>query len=687
MARGGVMQLNGSQINTTKDMESFLSWWRSERGIMTQVEVLVDLSILLFAIQVIFGWWRRCCHSAFIKYPLWLAYTMTPSVVIYTLGLMRSSPINLDCFGAWSFALLMALGSTNTMTAYAVEDNKQYLRHFVQQFLYVANLMPLIKADPHVKNLQELVYYFLILFALSMNFGRVFASKVAGSFTDDLSLYLADYMKHEQSTSTSYNPVTLEGYNYLVSWKSVSSDELSRFQLTSDMITVSHVYLDTSNSMRLKELSLSFALFQLLRRRFFGVACPESELPKTHDLIFQGLLFNVDDDYKATFRVIEAELAFAHDHMFTSIASFNTRLRKPIIILSVFKAVCYYSSMYASIKYHRIATATFMVFLLAVEVLQLYVYYTSDWARIRSVCQPKPSKEGIFPQLFGYWQNKIGQHSLLEDLHRRSFTSDIIGHLSQWTFTKVIQYQATFFSRGIKNPGIKGPDHIRLTDDVKLAVARTLKRSNGRLSNGASSLQQNNQYGLIWACIQESHTSTMLIWHIATQYCEIAHSCRARTGTVDQGSIRGNHNISLALSRYCAYLMAFVPELLPDHHLDTAACFHEARKDALEFLREERSLESMFRKMKNFSHQLSGEGAFAKGIQLGKQLEETGHAGRWKILADLWTEMILYIAPSDNARDHIQNLANGGEFLTHLWALLSHAGILAREEHGFNQEM
>jgi hypothetical protein len=40
--------------------------------------------------------------------------------------------------------------------------------------------------------------------------------------------------------------------------------------------------------------------------------------------------------------------------------------------------------------------------------------------------------------------------------------------------------------------------------------------------------------------------------------------------------------------------------------------------------------------------------------------------------------MILYIAPSNNARDHIQHLANGGEFLTHLWALLTHAGILER---------
>jgi hypothetical protein len=205
MARVDVMQLNVSQRNTTKETESFLAWWRSDRGIMTQVEVLVGLSILLFAIQVIFGWWRRCRRSGFIKYPLWLAYTLTPSVVIYTFGLMWSSPIDPGYFGAWSFALLMALGSTNTMTAYAVEDNRQYMRHFVQQSIYVINLtVSMIKVVPKM-GFQEIVYCFLILFAMSMNFGRVYSSKVAGSFTDDLSLYLADYMKHEQdTTSTGY---------------------------------------------------------------------------------------------------------------------------------------------------------------------------------------------------------------------------------------------------------------------------------------------------------------------------------------------------------------------------------------------------------------------------------------------------------------------------------------------------
>lgn len=159
MTRLDAMRLDGSQKNTTQEWEAFMFWWHSERGIMIQAEVLVDLAVLLFAIQVVFGWWRRCRHSAFIKYPLWLAYTTTSSIVIYTLGLMQySNKANRDLFEAWSFTLLMALGSTNSMTAYVVEDNKQYWRHFVQQLIYVVNFVPILKVDPNVKTLQSLVY-------------------------------------------------------------------------------------------------------------------------------------------------------------------------------------------------------------------------------------------------------------------------------------------------------------------------------------------------------------------------------------------------------------------------------------------------------------------------------------------------------------------------------------------------
>jgi hypothetical protein len=51
---------------------------------------------------------------------------------------------------------------------------------------------------------------------------------------------------------------------------------------------------------------------------------------------------------------------------------------------------------------------------------------------------------------------------------------------------------------------------------------------------------------------------------------------------------------------------------------------------------------------------------------------------RWEVLAEFWTEFLLFLAPSDNVDTHAEMLGAGGEFMTQLWALLSHAGVLER---------
>jgi hypothetical protein len=73
-----------------------------------------------------------------------------------------------------------------------------------------------------------------------------------------------------------------------------------------------------------------------------------------------------------------------------------------------------------------------------------------------------------------------------------------------------------------------------------------------------------------------------------------------------------------------------------------------------------------------------------KGVQLASHLIEDiqESALRWKVLSDFWAEMMLYVSPSDDARAHLEALARGGEFITHLWALLTHAGILNRGPTG-----
>lgn len=64
-------------------------------------------------------------------------------------------------------------------------------------------------------------------------------------------------------------------------------------------------------------------------------------------------------------------------------------------------------------------------------------------------------------------------------------------------------------------------------------------------------------------------------------------------------------------------------------------------------------------------------GILCKGIGLGKQLMNKGTSERWKIMADFWAEMTMFMAQSGNAAAHVEQLGRGDEFITQLWALLS----------------
>jgi hypothetical protein len=73
------------------------------------------------------------------------------------------------------------------------------------------------------------------------------------------------------------------------------------------------------------------------------------------------------------------------------------------------------------------------------------------------------------------------------------------------------------------------------------------------------------------------------------------------------------------------------------------------------------------------------------GLELGKRLadmaEAEGAAAAWRVLAGFWSEMILYVAPSENLDGHAEAIARGGELITLLWALLAHVGVVRRADH------
>ncbi|KAG0530647.1 hypothetical protein BDA96_05G204800 [Sorghum bicolor] len=71
------------------------------------------------------------------------------------------------------------------------------------------------------------------------------------------------------------------------------------------------------------------------------------------------------------------------------------------------------------------------------------------------------------------------------------------------------------------------------------------------------------------------------------------------------------------------------------------------------------------------------------GVQLIEAYKDEDQERLWRDLAKFWTGFLLHLAASTRAAKHKTHLPKNGELITHLWALLSHAGYVGNVGHGF----
>ncbi|KAF8714242.1 hypothetical protein HU200_027845 [Digitaria exilis] len=157
-----------------------------------------------------------------------------------------------------------------------------------------------------------------------------------------------------------------------------------------------------------------------------------------------------------------------------------------------------------------------------------------------------------------------------------------------------------------------------------------------------------------------------------------------------------NRRVAIALSRYCIYLMASAPELLLGPATQTTDIFRQTArriryveaKDWLNSIGSNVLIHAMERKqaMRRTTTEFEDLAPIVMGMYFGKLLigkeipPPPGCTRRrsddpWKLVALLWVQTLLYAAPYGDVEVHRQRLSQGGEFITHLWALLYHLGI------------
>ncbi|KAK1632422.1 hypothetical protein QYE76_006737 [Lolium multiflorum] len=699
---------------------------RHPLGQLVYITVLISAGVLAMFLLHVLGSLRRRSSNKALHAVVLGAYTLSYLLVSYSLGLMQDSEDYFTEFAVWAVCLLMLLGGTDNLMACKLDDVDNW-KSFHVRHLFKGALVVLIVAvyGGEVSEYQKPLWGILCVNILQ-SCVRIKSMRDA-SKSNLLSKNvkpISDYMKGEDKRQLS-SAVTMKGYRYVVagepSLRKHGKEAVDGSRDDKEITTVEQIYecegsLLSSKSkrgMRLKDICLSMALSKMLNRRFAGFELAEvkANRQKTNDFVFQGLLAG-DNKYERAFRVIEVELGFVYDLYYTRYPFLYQKIRHFALALPVAMVTFCSWLTYELSEKHKIkqgedipltATLCLMAVVTFLEAFQLYLHMASDWFKValirgyvtrhylqRSGCTCFSHMViGLVLRLKALrpWESKLGQYSLLEKYNSTRYRSNCC-------------HVITLFLVDKAKKGRKRGDLVKLSTQVKRAVIDSLIRSKGQLANGARSLEDNGVHELLsWACAASDETliHSILVWHVATTICknqldaeptkgakQIAAEDSSAVSTAAP-SVQDSSAVASSLSQYCAYLVAFSPDLLPGHSYDSESILDQSIEDARSFapLKGTKKMKDKCKIL--LSTSINDNHPVAQGARLARQLMEIqDKALRWKVLSDFWAEMMLYVAPCDDgqARAHLEALARGGEFITHLWALLTHAGVLKRPPNG-----
>ncbi|CAM0878181.1 unnamed protein product [Alopecurus aequalis] len=677
----------------------------STEGQLVRVEVLVLFSTLTWLLLELLGSYRRQNSNGIFRLLVWAVHTLSTVLAPYTIGLLQAGPFGDQTFVLWGVILLLIQVNSNSLSVYSIQDIGQRKSMLVQQVSQIFLVLWLILNGTGGNKSYSATGWIFWIYTIILTF-RKFRSLDRASKKGGLVKYskvVADYMVVEHHLPQDVedpilNLSEMKGYRYIFS----GDEELAhllptspeyRVKVTNDkLVTIDfvwgwieiHDFKYPEAKEYYKESTLSHTLFKLLKRRFCGYPLGEAGLQKTLDFVLDRLL-SERGNYVRAFRIIEVELSFQYDFFYTRMDSTFLYFLWGLIFMST--AIVWNSVSGAFSKHHhrsnlqQIVNGTDVIHCVTIVLLASLIFailvttgFTPDRHMVVSTVYDNLKLNTIrgtqrdlgwldknkrpSALIRGTWERKLGQYCLL-----LNFTYD------PWN----VQHYLSLGLVDATRKGQKAGKKIKLAEEVIIRVLSRFKQNSGKLDNGQAALAR---YGLVselsWAHTLPTHIHTILVWHIGTTICQ--------NEVYPEGHLDPNCLLAKSLSEYCAYLVAFVPDMMPDHGYDTQRVFDAVVVEARKHLAGCETLSERCQKLKMGLQGGYDNTILGMGAKLGRQLMELvpDEARRWKVLADFWEDFILFLAPSDNADIHAEMLAAGGEFMTHLWALLTHAGILER---------
>ncbi|XP_031257819.1 uncharacterized protein LOC116115826 [Pistacia vera] len=699
-------------------------------------------------ILVVFGTRRKRDPRILIKFAVWSAYLSADWVATVALGNLASiqednnnnvTKANNILQAFWAPFLLINLGGPDSITAYSLEDNELWSRHFLSLVVQVGV--------------------------------AVYVSFRSWSFTAltflSIPVFVTGIVKYGERTYALRSASSQQFKEALLSANPIAENALMRMETEGfeRKIQIENIRKFRAGHSERKELQHyldAHFLFKRLEYLFSNLLLGLSERADCYNIIHSK-------SARDAFTLVAIELGFMYDVLYTKASFVYSRLGillRCISFLSCLAAFILFRILIDLRDYPDLNDVSITYTLLAgVVFLELYSSVKlvfSDWTKLWLIKNQKPLTKRILEAIFYIesrlihrkaWTESQAQELLPINTKRSSESTaqeSVLIYRKRWS-ESMAQYNLISFclkemqAKGLFADFQKLPyirqffqeyNHLnweKIDDDLREAIFGQIKEKAEKMKDSYTInsckefLAQRGDYVLEekyeleefkWSTVDLDFDHSLLIWHIATTVCyevdfpekpaepqksggaekpgDAEGSREAQKpadpqksgGAEKPGDAKEGHQvgkISKCLSNYMMYLLVLCPFMMPKgigeiRYRDT--CAHVKQFFEKDNQKESASMDVISRKLLEMVYRRSiSQSVLSDGCKLAKKLnslESEKHwkcEDKWRMISEVWIEMLTYAANSCGWKDHAQQLWKGGELVTHVWLLMAHLGL------------
>ncbi|KAA8535418.1 hypothetical protein F0562_030421 [Nyssa sinensis] len=492
---------------------------------MWDLRMLVLLSLTLQIILYIFGNRRKYMTSLWVRIIVWVAYLTADWVATVALGklsdAMNSQNINDPnnaLQGIWAPLLLLHLGGPDTITAYALEDNQLWLRHFLGMLVQVA----------------VAIYAILLSWRHSWFSTLTFPVLVAG------------IMKYGERT--------------WVLWLASNNQDKNTVPLGCHLKNTAH------------HTACPDARETLLAHDYLLVFMPHKDKPRSGYMRSYGA-----DDRSKFWEAFEIEMGLIYDLLYTKVPIIYTNagwiVRAISFSFTITVLVGFFLIIFMeenSQKHYGIVdialTGVLLVGAFVLEIYAITLILSSEWTLLWLMTQDNLLSQFLrkFPWLVSLhkkrrWSNSVGQFNLLSYcLKDKSPKLRVL---------KLFHIQEMLDKYSHKTRVDHVPQHLK--DKILHFILSTDEIT------GQKALQDCNCFQELEKYTKSNLDERILIWHTATELL-IQDSDTASASVSASTTNNQQRTLSKLLSDYMLYLLVICPSMLPIRYPDLA--FSETTK-------------------------------------------------------------------------------------------------------------